>query len=54
MDNSNIPTPEELNEARAACGPTAPISILAGWVMGQRRAAFTQEIKETLEQQGAS
>lgn len=39
----NLPTPEEMDAARVACGPTAPIPILMGWVMGQRRDRIAED-----------
>lgn len=44
----NIPTHDELEAARKACGPTAPLNILMGWVLEHRRAAQTASIKEGL------
>jgi hypothetical protein len=45
-----IPTPEEMDQARKACGPTASIPILMGWVLGQRRDKQNVTIVEGLHQ----
>ncbi len=44
-----IPTPEEVDEARKACGPVAPMGVLMGWVMGQRRAAWTSDASDAIK-----
>jgi hypothetical protein len=46
----NVPTPEEIEEARKACGPTAPLNVLMGWVLQSRRAAQSDNISGIFEQ----
>lgn len=46
MNTSHIPTPDEMDAARKACGPTAPLNVLMGWVLSQRRAVQTEQIRQ--------
>lgn len=50
----NIPTPEEMEAARRACGLQAPIFVLMGWVLEKRRAALNTDFVDSVQHMSGS
>lgn len=50
----NIPTPEEMEQARQACGVQTPIPILMGWVLQQRRDKLAEDFVDVVQRMSRS